>query len=322
MGERRKEAKLMGLSETNGKREILIKTQKVPCDLCGSFNFEFLYKKSDHKTGPTQDYDIVQCTKCGLAFINPQPLPEETSRLYPEDYHEDRNTPICIKKYHRRYLYIKNLPGNKILDIGCAKGDFLNYIRRYGYEVAGYEEICSENPYDFPIYSEEPHDIIKIKEKYDIITAWGVLEHLQKPSRYFDLASNLLKSKGFFLFLVTNIESIASRFLFSEDIPRHMTFFSPGTIKKYAEKYGFSVEKIYHKNDVYRLSYIDFLNWLLFRLSKKDFTQYYTLSFKKKQGQVISKPFLLASQLIGRLVRIYEGFTKRNGIITALLQKK
>ena len=322
MGERRKEAKLMKLSESNGKCKIPIKTQKAPCDLCGTFSFEYLYRKSDHKIGLTQDYDIVQCTKCGLAFINPQPLPEETGKLYPEVYYENRNTPIWIKKYHRRYLYIRNLPGNKILDIGCAKGDFLNYIRRYGYEVAGYEEICSENPYDFPIYSEEPHDIIKTKERYDIITAWGVLEHLQKPSRYFELAGNLLKKKGFFVFLVTNIESIASRFLFSEDIPRHMTFFSPATIERYGEKYGFSVEKIYHKNDVYSMPYIDFLNWLLFKLSKKDFTQYDTLSFKRKQGQVISKPFLVVSHLTGRLVRIYEEFAKRNGIITALLQKK
>lgn len=322
MGERRKKAKLTKLSEINGKEEIPIKTQKVPCDLCGSLSFEFLYRKADHQTDLTQDYDIVQCTKCGLTFINPQPLSEETYRLYPKVYYENRNTPIWIKKYHRRYLYIRNLPGNKILDIGCAKGDFLNYIRRYGYEVTGYEEICSENTCDFPIYSEEPHDIIKMKERYDIITAWGVLEHLQKPSRYFELAGNLLKKKGFFVFLVTNMESIASRFLFGEDIPRHMTFFSPSTIKKYAEKYGFSVEKIYHKNDVYRMPYIDFLSWLLSKRSKKNFTQYDTLSFKIKQGQAISKPFLLASQLTGGLVRIYEGFIKNNGIITSLLQKK
>lgn len=314
--------KLTKPSESNSQQETTIKTQKVPCDLCGSHSFDFLYRKSDHETGLTQDYDIVQCTKCGLAFINPQPLPEETGKLYSEVYYKKRSTPIWIKKYHRRYLYIKDLPGKKILDLGCAQGDFLNYIRRYGYEVAGYEEICSENPYDFPIYSKELHDFIKTKERYDIITAWGVLEHLQRPSRYFELAGRLLKKRGFFVFLVTNIESIASRFLFSEDIPRHMTFFSPATIERYGEKYGFSVEKIYHKNDVYSLPYIDFLNWLLFKRSKKDFTQYDALSFKIKQGQVISKPFLLASRLTGRLARFYEGLAKRNGIITALLQKK
>jgi hypothetical protein len=302
--------------------EVEIRTAQVSCDLCGSLGYTYLYSKSDHKLGLARTYDVVQCTNCGLGFVNPQPLPEETYKLYPDVYYEDRDTAFWMKKYQRRYSYIRNLPGDRILDIGCARGDFLNYIRRYGYEVAGYEEICSDNPHDFPVYSGPPQEMLNMKERYDIITAWAVLEHLQKPSQYFELATNLLKERGFFLFLVTNLESIASRYLYGEDIPRHLTFFSPPTIRMYAEKYGFSVKKIYHRNDVYRMAYIDSLNWFLFKLSKQDFTQHDTLSLRMKRGQAISKPFFVASQLTGRLVQTYEELVNRNGIITALLQKK
>jgi cyclopropane fatty-acyl-phospholipid synthase-like methyltransferase len=248
-------------------------------------------------------------------------LPEELSKFYPPAYYTDRNRPLWIRKYEKRYQYLKHLSGKTVLDIGCAKGDFLNHIQRYGYDVAGYEEICAENRYEFPIYYGSPQELINRGQKYDIITAWGVLEHLQQPSKYFDMAYQLLNHGGYFLLLVTNIESIASRYLYDEDIPRHTTFFSPRTIKKYASNYNFKIIKIYHKNDVYSLSYKNFLDFMMHLIRKQDYTQYDTLTYRLKQNASISRSFLVASKLLGRLARQYDKVRRRNAIITALLRK-
>ena len=158
-------------------------------------------------------------------------------------------------------------------------------------------------------------------KKYDIITAWGVLEHLQQPSKYFEMVYQLLSRGGHFLFLVTNIQSIASRYLYAEDIPRHTTFFSPYTIEKYASKYKYKVVKIYHKNDVYALSYKNFLDFASHLIRRKEYTQYDTLNYRIKQNKRISRSFLLASKMLGKLALGHDKVRRKNAIITALLRK-
>src|SRR3546814_5417313 len=61
---------------------------------------------------------------------------------------------------------------------------------------------------------------------YDVITAWAVLEHVHDPMSYFMKAASTIQSGGYFVFLVTNFDSISSRSLFREDVPRHLYFFS------------------------------------------------------------------------------------------------
>src|SRR5260370_38785835 len=71
---------------------------------------------------------------------------------------------------------------------------------------------------------------------------------------YFRKAWRLLKQGGLFVFLVPNFESVASRHLFCEDIPRHLYFFTRQTVRQYLQKTGFTLEKQANGRKIYKLA--------------------------------------------------------------------
>ena len=60
--------------------------EHVTCNLCGLDHTQFLLKKRD-KFGMVQDeFNVVGCRRCGLAYVNPRPDQEEIGKFYPEIY--------------------------------------------------------------------------------------------------------------------------------------------------------------------------------------------------------------------------------------------
>ena len=77
------------------------------------------------------------------------------------------------------------LKNKKMLDIGCANGEFLDYAKKYGWETYGIEissegyEICLNKGINISNY--------ELKENkygdnmFGCITMWDVIEHLINP---------------------------------------------------------------------------------------------------------------------------------------------
>ena len=86
---------------------------------------------------------------------------------------------------------------------------------------------------------------------FDIITAWGVMKHIRAPSSYFAAIHDLLRKGGRFIFLVPNGDSLWSRWAYMDDVPRHLHFFRRRTLKRYAERYGYRLERLVFTNDIY-----------------------------------------------------------------------
>src|SRR5260370_34428379 len=82
----------------------------------------------------------------------------------------------------------------------------------------------------------------------------------------FKKASGVIKKGGLFVFLVQNFESVASRNLFCEDVPRHLYFFTRGTVRQYLEKTGFALEKEDNGRSIYKWAPY---NWLAFMVRTK-----------------------------------------------------
>jgi SAM-dependent methyltransferase len=79
--------------------------------------------------------------------------------------------------------------------------------------------------------------------RFDLISAWAVLEHVHEPLAYFKEVARLLKPGGRFLFVVTNSESLWSRRGYREDVPRHTYHFSHETLREYARLTGLDVTR-------------------------------------------------------------------------------
>lgn len=200
------------------------------------------------------EYTVVECLDCSHRFLSPRPMANSIASLYPESYYEGRNSsnPKQVKSYIRRIEYLPKIKNGKILDVGCAGGHWLKFLHEQGWDCYGNDFIKNRH--------EEPN--IKIKYGYlpevdfqesffDVITAWGVMEHLTYPSKYFEHIHKLLKNGGEFIFLVPNAHSLWSRWNYSEDIPRHIHFFHKKTIEKYACKFDYKIKSIIKTNRIY-----------------------------------------------------------------------
>lgn len=228
--------------------------EEVSCDLCSSKSQKILYQMPDIRLRNfEEEYTVVECRECGHRFLNPRPTKESAGLLYPQDYYADREPEVAHhgQRYQRQMLFLPKTTG-RILDIGCAGGAWLKVARSKGWQCFGTDFV--ETGYrqkDIDIRYGYLSEIDYPDNFFDVVTAWGVMEHIHEPSAYFKTIHRILKDGGQFIFMAPNGDSLWSRWAYGEDIPRHIHFFRPGVLKRYAKTYGFEVEKIEPTNKVY-----------------------------------------------------------------------
>lgn len=246
--------------------------ETVACNLCGSRNHTPVYEVPDRKFFPDEIFQVVECQGCGLGFVNPRPTFQEMAKYYPPEYYRSPGTDSFHKYLARRFsIQASHLEGARngssplsLLDVGCANGDFPRFMASRGWTVAGVEVSAAANrKADFPIYPQEFQDIPVSQPTYDVVTAWAVLEHVHDPATYFHKAAQVLKPGGLFVFLVPNFHSTASRYLFCEDVPRHLYFFTDPTVSRYLENSGFALEKADNNRNIYKVAPQNILQYTL-----------------------------------------------------------
>ena len=145
-----------------------------------------------------------------------------------------------------------------LLDVGCAFGPFLEAARDAGCAASGidvsqeaveYIEEHLQLPAAAVAFEEfDSADAFGI-ERYDIITMWYVIEHLNDLQGALKKIHSLLAPGGVFAFSTPNYRGISGRKDFQEYLAAspedHITIWSPGWAKTILEHHGFALEKIY-----------------------------------------------------------------------------
>ena len=237
----------------------------IPCNTCGSANFRSLFSK---KSSLNELYHIVKCRECGLVQVNPQPSPEETARYYHDEYFLNRSdrgydnyyseeTKREIERVFRMNLedlgFNELKPGNRTsLDIGCAAGYFVNYMKTTGWDACGIE--IAEGPGKFAretlglkVYND---DFLKwdtaVTQRFGLITLWATIEHLHKPQETIAKAVRHLLPGGMLIVttcrygLLARIKGVNWRFL---NVPEHLYYYSLSGLIRMAEKQGLQKHK-------------------------------------------------------------------------------
>jgi SAM-dependent methyltransferase len=189
--------------------------------------------------------------------------------FYPQGYYNGRDVETNLNRYAAETAFLPKLTAEKVLDIGCARGDFLCFLKRMyaNIELYGVDYFSDGvTSGDIHFYKQPLTKCAFETGKFDIVTAWAVFEHLHKPSEYFQEVSRILKDGGKFIFLVTNAESLLSRMGFLEDVPRHTYHFSERTLAKYAHKYGFKLSRCIYDDGIYDGRGIGTFHFMLSRL--------------------------------------------------------
>ena len=139
----------------------------------------------------------------------------------------------------------------KLLDVGCSIGQFLDLARTDGWQVEGVEvnsDACAvaRSEYGLTVHNAKLEDVGFPAASFDVITLWGVFEHLTDPNVMLRTIRGLLKPGGHVLFFVPNGHSLIVRMTREHNSTAsgraHLWYFSPDTMTKILEKNGFIKE--------------------------------------------------------------------------------
>lgn len=214
----------------------------VVCVSCGADTPRLLFKKACAE----QNIELLKCPNCSMVFLKP-PVKNKTVVLY--DYyakrmHLDRNklynqaTEVSFKKLLN--IFKSNCScGNRILDVGCGDGHFIDVCLKQGWDAQGIEtsqsavKLCLK--FNLPV---RPLDFFSLELKpgsFNIITLFEVLEHVHSFERFLTRAEELLTPGGILYLTTPNFASLDSRILKSEWSVihyEHLNYFTPRTLKE------------------------------------------------------------------------------------------
>jgi 2-polyprenyl-3-methyl-5-hydroxy-6-metoxy-1,4-benzoquinol methylase len=241
--------------------------ETVNCPLCGGADWTTLVTADDFDApSPRPTFTVVRCGDCGLCFTNPRPDAAEIGRFYAADYlpHQISRQPITafdhFKINLRELLPIfprdyergdfRPLGERRLLDFGCGAGAFLLRMKDRGWTATGldFSEATVERlRTDLglnALVGTLPHAALA-PNSFDLVTLWHSLEHVHQPLDTLREVHRLLSPGGQVLVAVPNIDSISFAWFhadwFGLDVPRHLTHYSPVTLKTMLEKAGFRV---------------------------------------------------------------------------------
>jgi SAM-dependent methyltransferase len=107
------------------------------------------------------------------------------------------------------------VPGGRLLDIGCATGDFLTVAREYyaaeGLELSEWSSAIAKKR-GFTVHTCTISEL-PTEEKYDIVTLWGVIEHFESPALEIARISRIVRPGGFVFLWTGDIDSWLARLL-------------------------------------------------------------------------------------------------------------
>lgn len=224
------------------------------CRLCNSTEARLAAVVDDHH--------YVRCAGCGVERMASYPTPTEIQEFYASGYmikqfnnlgHHLHFTP----EYRETYFAEKSLTfsdlrmdlakykGKKLLDVGCANGQFLEYTAKFGIDATGID-ISEEMVNSGRNAGLNCHvkDLFAMEGQFDILTYWDVIEHVPDPKAVLEKTRSLL-AKGGEVILQTPCTGMVSE-LFGDKwlyyLPvQHLHLFSQDTLFKLLSDTGFSV---------------------------------------------------------------------------------
>jgi len=166
------------------------------------------------------------------------------------------------RAYHKKFLNESVGKKGKILDLGCGTAEMIFKLKQNGWEVWGVDfdrnaiKIAKRRFKLKNLFSDSFEDFFRKNQnlKFDTITFFEVLEHLQDPENFILNCRNILKPGGN-VFISTPFRRRLFPNSNSWDFPpHHFTRWDEKSLQMIFEKNGFSVEKITFVEEIKILS--------------------------------------------------------------------
>lgn len=216
-------------------------------------------------------YKLLCCDYCDVIFSHPFTAPGA------EWYEKDKSyktTRFSMKIYwHHEQFLMQPILGNKLLDVGCNNGVFLSIAEKMGYVVTGLDfnrNSIESGQQAFglkKLYSYTVEDFSKEfpSEKFDVITCFEILEHLDNPNQFLKTIKGLLRPQGSIAISVPNRDMAVNSLGEYDYPPHHLTKWSDKALAHFLNSHGFSI--IAHK--VKEVDPEDLATWFDHNIMKK-----------------------------------------------------
>ena len=196
---------------------------------------------------------LVQCQSCGFLFSRAIPHDQDLLKLYDHYGRKDYLSPITVKRYNQILnRFEKFRKTNKLMDVGCGIGYFLEAAKQRGWEVYGSEitdeavRICREKGINMQQGKLDTQQYLP--GSFDVVTSFEVMEHINNPKEEGQKFYTLLRNGGIMYLTTPNFNSL-SRLLLKDkwtvfSYPEHLCYYTSRTILRLFTDIGFIKERI------------------------------------------------------------------------------
>lgn len=258
------------------------------CFICGTEGKDLFHGLKDQLFSAPGEWSLSRCPACSLLWLNPYPVTEDFGLLYSTYYtHQtikktvlslffDRLTngvyksmgykvaeegslgvapyiPFLNEYMKLSILGVKPTWGKKLLDVGAGNGEYLNVMRRLGWDVEGTETDpkaaeFARNQYQLKIHTGILSELSLPSESFDVITLNHVIEHVPDSESLLRECRRVLKKGGRLVLLTPNSEGLGFRKFGKHwrglEIPRHIAVFSVSNLGVLAKRLQYDVDTL------------------------------------------------------------------------------
>jgi SAM-dependent methyltransferase len=200
---------------------------------------------------------IVECTACGLVRQDTRPL--AATALYDADYYATDNpkggyanyfldSAVNRRTFRDRIEAIERRYGRRgrLLDVGCALGDFLLEAKAAGWDVEGVEisHFAAQRARErgLRVTAGRLEELDLPAASFDVVTLYDTIEHLADPIGTLAAVRRLLVPGGIVHLVTPNVgglqAGVLGRYWYHYKPGEHLFYFAPRTLRGAVESAG------------------------------------------------------------------------------------
>lgn len=234
----------------------------------------------DRRFGLHGDFVFARCSACGAGVLTVRPTTTALPRYYPEEYGPHGSRPAggsrgALGRVVRGMLLLvpRVLPDSagalqeelrhgaahgaprRVLDVGCGDGRHLAQDTQAGWRATGVDfspaAVERARPRGLDVRLGTIHRDDLAPASFDLIWLSHVIEHVPDPVGLLRRGRDLLAADGRIHVATPNLAGVSARlfgtYWWDLDCPRHLTMFTPDSLRQAARTAGLVVERERHE---------------------------------------------------------------------------
>jgi len=177
--------------------------------------------KKEAEQCPTGDIALIQSPVTGIVS---NVLFDSSKVVYDESYACNQSVVESFKKHidNVEVLLRSYIECKKIIEVGCGKGFFVEFLRSRNYDAIGFDKTYDgQESYIYKSFFEKESGV-----RGDILILRHVLEHIQDPVSFLDSLSEINGRQGLIYIEVPCLEWILENRTFFDITYEHVNYFT------------------------------------------------------------------------------------------------